>query len=65
MNQDQVKGKLKEAAGEVQERAGRAVDSKEHEAKGHAREMEGKMQKKVGDVEEVAKDATDDLTKKP
>jgi uncharacterized protein YjbJ (UPF0337 family) len=61
MNKDQVKGKLKEAAGEVQERAGRAVDSEKHEAKGHAREMEGKVQKKVGDVEEAAKD----LTKKP
>jgi uncharacterized protein YjbJ (UPF0337 family) len=61
MNQDQVKGKLKEAAGETQERAGRAVDSTEQEAKGHAREMEGKTQKKVGDLEEAAKD----VTKKP
>jgi uncharacterized protein YjbJ (UPF0337 family) len=65
MNENQVKGKLKEAAGEVQEHTGRAVDSAEQEAKGHAREMEGKIQKKVGDVEEAAKDAADDLTKKP
>lgn len=61
MNKDQVQGKLKEAAGETQERAVRAVDSEKHEAKGHAREMEGKVQKKLGDVEEAAKD----VTKKP
>lgn len=61
MNKDQVQGKIKEAAGEVQERTGRAVDSAEQEAKGHAREMEGKVQKKVGDLEEAAKD----VTKKP
>lgn len=61
MNQDQVKGKLKEGAGEVQERTGRALNDREQEAKGHAREMEGKVQKKTGDVE----DAADDLAKKP
>ncbi|HEY8048468.1 MAG TPA: CsbD family protein [Ramlibacter sp.] len=61
MNQDQVKGKLKEAAGEVQEHTGRALDDKEQEAKGHAREMEGKIQKKGGDL----KEAVDDVTKKP
>ena len=61
MNQDQVKGKLKEAAGEAQERTGRVVGSTEQEAKGHAREMEGKTQKKLGDLEEAAKD----VAKKP
>lgn len=58
MNKDQVKGKLKEAAGEAQEHTGRVVGSTEQEAKGHAREVEGKMQKKAGDLEEAAKDAT-------
>ena len=61
MNQDQVKGKLKEGAGELQERTGRALDDKEQEAKGHAREMEGKLQKKGGDLKEAAHD----VTKKP
>jgi uncharacterized protein YjbJ (UPF0337 family) len=50
MNQDQVKGKLKEAAGEVQEQAGKLTGNREQEARGHAREQEGKVQKKVGDV---------------
>jgi uncharacterized protein YjbJ (UPF0337 family) len=61
MNTDQIKGKLKEGAGEVQEHTGRALGNQDQEAKGHAREMEGKLQKKGGDVEEAAKD----LTKKP
>ncbi|MDO9402596.1 MAG: CsbD family protein [Polaromonas sp.] len=57
MNKDQVKGRIKEAAGEVQEHTGRLVGSKEQEAKGHAREMEGKVQKNVGDAREDVKDA--------
>ncbi len=56
MNKDQVKGKIKEVAGEVQEHTGRAVGSAEQEAKGHAREMEGKVQKAAGDVKENVKD---------
>ena len=61
MNKDQVKGKAKEVAGEVQEHVGRAVGSKEQEAKGHAREMEGKVQKAAGDVKEDVKDAANSL----
>ena len=61
MNKQQVKGKLKEAAGEVQERTGRLVGSTEQEAKGHAREVEGKAQKKLGDVKQGVKD----IVKKP
>ena len=52
MNKDQVKGKIKEAAGEIQEHTGKALGNKEMEAKGHAREFEGKAQKTVGDVKE-------------
>jgi uncharacterized protein YjbJ (UPF0337 family) len=58
MNKDQVKGKIKEVAGEVQEHVGKAVGSREQQAKGHAREMEGKAQKAVGNVRENVKDAT-------
>lgn len=61
MNEEQVKGKAKEVAGEVQEHVGRMVGSREQEAKGHAKEQEGKLQKKVGDVEQAAKD----VVKKP
>jgi len=57
MNQDQVKGTLKDAAGKVQEVAGRAVGSTEQEAKGLAKQVEGKTQKTYGDAKEVIKDA--------
>lgn len=60
MNKDQVKGALKEAAGEAQEHLGRLVGSKEHEAKGHAREMEGKAQKNYGNAKETIADAADE-----
>ena len=58
MNKDQFKGRLKEAAGEVQEQAGKISGNKTQEAKGHAREMAGKVQKKVGDIKQDIKGAT-------
>jgi uncharacterized protein YjbJ (UPF0337 family) len=61
MNKDQVKGTVKDAAGKVQEQAGKAVGSDEQQAKGQARQVEGKVEKKVGDAKEAAKD----LTRKP
>jgi uncharacterized protein YjbJ (UPF0337 family) len=61
MNKDQVKGKLKEAAGETQETFGEVTGNTEHEARGHAKEQEGKAQKKVGDVKEGVKE----IFKKP
>jgi uncharacterized protein YjbJ (UPF0337 family) len=60
---EQVKGKIKEVAGEVQEHTGKMVGSTEQQAKGHAREFEGKAQKAVGDVKENLKDANKDLQK--
>jgi uncharacterized protein YjbJ (UPF0337 family) len=61
MNKDQVKGKLKESTGEVQEQVGKVTGSKEQQARGHAREMEGKVEKKIGDTQEGVKD----ILKKP
>lgn len=58
MNKDQVKGKIKEVAGEIQEHTGKAIGNKEQQAKGHQREMEGKLQQTVGNVKEVVKDST-------
>jgi uncharacterized protein YjbJ (UPF0337 family) len=61
MNEQQVKGKLKEGAGEVQEQVGRVTGNREQEVKGHAREQEGKVQKKVGDLQ----DAAEKIVRKP
>lgn len=56
MNRDQVKGRVKEAAGKVEKIVGRAVDSPKTEAKGIAKEIAGKVQKAVGDVRNDLKD---------
>jgi len=61
MNKDQVKGTAKDAAGKVQEQAGKVVGSTEQQAKGQARQVEGKVQKEAGDV----KDAVKDIPRKP
>jgi uncharacterized protein YjbJ (UPF0337 family) len=57
MNKDQVKGKAKDIAGKVQQKAGEAMGSHEQQAKGMAKQVEGKAQKGVGDAKEVVKDA--------
>jgi uncharacterized protein YjbJ (UPF0337 family) len=57
MNKQQVKGSIKEAAGEVQEQAGKLIGSKEQEVKGHAREQAGKAEKKGGDLKEVLRES--------
>lgn len=58
MNKNQVKGAVRDMAGKVQEKAGKAIGSKSQQAKGLARQVSGKMQKGAGDVEEAVKDST-------
>ncbi len=57
MNKQQVKGSIKEAAGEVQEQAGKLIGSKEQQAKGHAREQAGKAEQRTGDLKEVLRES--------
>jgi uncharacterized protein YjbJ (UPF0337 family) len=56
MNKDQVKGALKDAAGHVQETAGKVVGSTAQQVKGINKQVEGHTQKAVGDVKAVRKD---------
>jgi uncharacterized protein YjbJ (UPF0337 family) len=58
MNRDQVKGASKDAAGKVQEQAGKVMGSKSQEAKGLEKQAEGKVQKGFGNATERVKDAT-------
>jgi uncharacterized protein YjbJ (UPF0337 family) len=58
MNKDQVKGAAKDAAGKVQEGAGKLVGSEKQQAKGVQKQVSGKVQKGVGDAKEAVKDAT-------
>jgi len=60
INKDQVEGRAKEAAGKVQEVAGKAVGSKTQQAKGLANQVAGQAQAAYGDVK---KNVNDELTK--
>lgn len=53
MNQDQIKGNIKEAAGQVQRKVGEAIDSDKQRVKGTEKEVEGKVQKDVGNVKDT------------
>ena len=55
MNRDQAKGRMKEAGGKMQYKAGKAAGSLEHQAKGLGKTASGKLQKNMGDAREDAK----------
>ena len=55
MNRDQIKGRTKEVAGKIQEKTGKLVGSKTHEASGLTKQAAGKVQKSYGDAKESAK----------
>jgi uncharacterized protein YjbJ (UPF0337 family) len=60
MNKDQMKGAVKDAAGKVQEGAGKLVGSNEQQAKGLGKQAEGTLQKGAGDVKQVVTNAGKD-----
>src|SRR6185312_10361497 len=59
MNRDQAKGRMKEAMGKVQEKAGRATGSLKNQVKGLGKEAGGKIQKTVGDARNDAEKKRD------
>jgi len=50
---DQIEGKLHELKGNVKEKAGQVTNNPNLEVKGQSEKLAGKAQKKVGQVEEV------------
>jgi uncharacterized protein YjbJ (UPF0337 family) len=56
INKDQVEGRVKEAAGKVQEVAGKAVGSGTQQAKGMAKKVGGAAQAAYGDAKKDVKD---------
>jgi len=56
MNKDQVKGTLKDAAGQVQRTTGKLIGSEEQQLKGIKKQVEGRTQKAIGDAKEVIAD---------
>jgi uncharacterized protein YjbJ (UPF0337 family) len=65
INENQVKGKLKEIGGKIQEEFGDAIDSPTQEAKGKATKVEGKVQKTAGDAQESVEEKLDDAARRP
>lgn len=53
MNQDQVKGSIKDAAGKLQQKAGEVTGNDKQQVKGDTRKMEGKVQKVVGNIKDT------------
>lgn len=53
MNQDQIKGEVKKAAGKIQEGLGDATDNEKQEAKGENKQVEGHVQKTVGNIKDT------------
>lgn len=60
MNENQIKGTIKETAGKVQKEFGKAVDSPKHQIEGGMKELAGKTQKAAGDIEDKAKKLSKD-----
>ena len=59
MNEDQVKGKVKDVAGRVERQAGEWTGNKEAEVRGAAKQVEGKVQQAWGDVKDAGQEAID------
>ena len=57
MNKDQVKGRVKEAKGEIKEVSGKLVGNETLEAKGKVQKVLGGAQAKFGDVKQDMKDS--------
>ena len=64
MNENQIKGGMKEAAGKVQKEFGKAVDSPKHQIEGSMKELAGKTQKAAGDIEDKAKKMSKDADRR-
>ena len=54
MNRDQVKGRMKEAGGKMQQKAGKASGSTRQQLKGLAKQASGRLQKNAGDARDDA-----------
>ncbi len=55
VNEDQVKGKVKQVSGQVKETTGKVVGNKSLENKGKVQKTIGKVQESVGDIKEDIK----------
>jgi len=56
MNKNQIKGVEKVIAGNIQEKAGKLIGSKQQQVKGLSKQIEGNVQKSVGDAAQAVAD---------
>jgi uncharacterized protein YjbJ (UPF0337 family) len=63
INKDQIEGRAKEAAGKIQEVAGKTVGSGSQEAKGMVNKVAGKAQAAYGDAKETIRDHAKETAK--
>lgn len=59
MNNDEIKGTAKQAAGSVKEAAGKVVGNRKLEAEGAGEKLAGKAQAAVGKAKDQVKDKLD------
>jgi uncharacterized protein YjbJ (UPF0337 family) len=61
MNKDQVKGRAEEVKGKIKEAAGKTVGNDRLEAEGKVDQLTGKVKAGYGDAKEKVKDAIDKI----
>ena len=64
MNRDELKGKMKDAAGRAERQAGEWTGNKEDEARGAGKQIEGKGQQMLGKVKQAGSDLKHDLQRR-
>ena len=52
---DQIEGKFHEVKGKVKEKAGQVINNPDLEAEGKSENLAGKVQKKIGQIKDVFK----------
>ena len=57
MNKNQIEGSVKDVAGKVQQKVGKATGNTTQQVKGVAKQIAGKAQKAVGNVQHAAADS--------
>ncbi|HLW55130.1 MAG TPA: CsbD family protein [Candidatus Angelobacter sp.] len=65
MDKDRIKGKAEEIKGKVKEKAGEWTGNKETEAEGLLDQAKGKARNTVGKVKDAGRDAMDKINEKP
>jgi len=61
MDSNEIKGKMKEAGGKVEEKFGEVTGNKEQELKGMGKQVEGKVQETFGKAEDAMRDAEENF----